>query len=499
MTVSLSDHAAAITHWRTDPVGCAIDVLGVEPKAWQRVALRAIADPATDRLAIRACHGPGKTWLDAVILLWFMLCFYPARVPCTAPTKHQLSAVLWPEIKQLMMQSKYGAFGIDLEKIFEWTAEKVTLREAPQLHFAIGRTATVRQTVSGPEAYGLQGFHKDNLLFIIDEASGVHRAVYDVSEGARSTGQVVKTLASGNPNTPAGWFFELFHGSPLWKTMRINYKNGDLGERGIEWAQQMIAEYGIDSPFVRVRVLGLFPRGIEGALIGLDDWNECIGNYKKEEVLALHPGAKMVMGLDVAGSGNNETIASFARGNCLLKQETIHEHKQDRIAEEAIGKIDSNECEIVVVDSDGGYGAAVCDIMESHYSGKKWSPEIIRWHGNATARDADQFHNKRAEIGWAVKMATESGILSVPDISRLKAQATQLKYQHKNLKGKNAIILEKKEDFKKRMERLGASDSRSPDEYDSATYALAPSLLGYPSLPCVTLPGERDRFANLIQ
>ena len=493
--MSLSDYASAITHWRADPVGWTIDVVGFKPKTWQSVGLTTLADPDTDRLAIRACQGPGKTTIDALAVIWFLSCFYPCKVPCTAPSQHQLADNLWPEIKKWLEHSKTARHGIDLESIFEWTKEKVSLRENPERCFAVRRTASVRQTISGPESIGLQGFHDDNLLFIIDEASGVHQAVYDVAEGARSTGDVVKMLATGNPNIPAGWFYEAFQkNSSMWRTMRIHWQNGGINQI---WAEQMIREVGIDSPFVRVRVLGMFPRGVTGALISLDDWTECIGKSKREEVLALHPGAKRVLGVDVAGGGNNQTIATLAQGNCILKIKRIDQYKQPAIAAEVIAEVDRTKSEIVVIDCDGGYGAGVCDIVDEYYAGKRNSPELVRWHGNAAARNDDEFHNKRAEIAWAMKMAAESGTLSVRNNSRLTAQATQILYEHKNLKGKNAIILEKKSEFQKRMEKHGGS--ASPDEYDSATYALAPSLLGHASVPCVELPERDDRYHMLIQ
>ena len=46
-----------------------------------------------------------------------------------------------------------------------WTKEKVYMRGYPEEWFAVARTA------SKPDA--LQGFHADDVLYIIDEASGI--------------------------------------------------------------------------------------------------------------------------------------------------------------------------------------------------------------------------------------------------------------------------------------------------------------------------------------
>ena len=45
----------------------------------------------------------------------------------------------------------------------------------------MARTARKEQ----PEAF--QGFHSDNMLFLVDEASGVEDIIFEVGEGAMST------------------------------------------------------------------------------------------------------------------------------------------------------------------------------------------------------------------------------------------------------------------------------------------------------------------------
>lgn len=77
------------------------------------------------------------------------------KIPCTAPTKHQLHDILWAEV------AKWRTPAIQSE--IEWTQEKLYMKSNPENWFAVPRTATQ------PDA--LQGFHADHLLYIIDEAS----------------------------------------------------------------------------------------------------------------------------------------------------------------------------------------------------------------------------------------------------------------------------------------------------------------------------------------
>ena len=87
---------AAIEHYREHPVDFVQDVFGATPDEWQGDALNALVDH--QRVSIRACHGVGKTTVDAWAINWFLATHYPARVPCTAPTATQLRDVLWAEL-----------------------------------------------------------------------------------------------------------------------------------------------------------------------------------------------------------------------------------------------------------------------------------------------------------------------------------------------------------------------------------------------------------------
>lgn len=188
-------------------------MFGVKPDPWQVEALDALADPhGKRRVSVRACHGPGKSALDAWTILWFLFTHFPTRIPCTAPTSHQLEDILWAELHKWHreMLPEFRSFISPKAGIVEWT-------DAPKESFAIARTARPEQ----PEA--LQGFHCENLLFVLDEASGIAENIFEVSEGALTEpGALV--LMTGNPTRASGYFYEshtrMRH---LWYTMRVSH------------------------------------------------------------------------------------------------------------------------------------------------------------------------------------------------------------------------------------------------------------------------------------
>src|SRR5262252_8165887 len=81
-------------HWRRDPVVYVRQRFGVEPTWQQRQILEAIAPPEA-KVSVRSGHGIGKTTAAALIVLWHLETHDYSKVPCTAPSSHQLRDVLW--------------------------------------------------------------------------------------------------------------------------------------------------------------------------------------------------------------------------------------------------------------------------------------------------------------------------------------------------------------------------------------------------------------------
>ena len=111
------------------------------------------------------------------LILWWLSTRFPAKIAATAPTAHQLEDVLWGEVAKWHRSMVNPFFRDQLEV----KNDRVYLKDAPNESFAVARTARKEQ----PEAF--QGFHSDNMLFLVDEASGVEDIIFEVGEGAMST------------------------------------------------------------------------------------------------------------------------------------------------------------------------------------------------------------------------------------------------------------------------------------------------------------------------
>jgi len=290
--------AEIIERLAQDPVLFVESMLGAKPQKWQAEALKAIA--SKDRVAIRSGHGVGKTAFLSWLVLWWLLTRMPTKVVCTANTAHQLSDVLWSEIGKWHRQLPEG-----MRRLLEIKSDKIELTGVPD-SFAVARTSRREQ----PEA--LQGFHSENLLFVIDEASGVPDVVFEVGQGALST-EGAKVVMTGNPTRASGYFYDAFtKNQKRWWGKKVSCHDADTVDKG--FLEEMAAQYGDGSNQYRVRVLGDFPAGDDDALIA----RHLIESAKSRQVEQSQT-APVVWGLDVARFGDDASALAKRKGNSLIE------------------------------------------------------------------------------------------------------------------------------------------------------------------------------------
>lgn len=266
---------------------------------WQADALRLLA--SNDRVSIRSGHGVGKSAMESWTLLWWLVTRFPAKVACTAPTAHQLADVLWGEVAKWHRRMK--------EPFRSWLnvkADRVELATAPNESFAVARTARKEE----PEAF--QGFHSENMLFLVDEASGVEDIIFEVGEGAMSTAGA-KTLMAANPTRTSGYFHASHHAQRhRWRVVVVNGEKCSLVSR--EYIADMGEKYGKDSNIYRVRVLGEFPTSEDDAVIPLH-LCESAKTRQVEPIRTLLP----VWGVDVARFGGDRSALAKRCANTMLE------------------------------------------------------------------------------------------------------------------------------------------------------------------------------------
>lgn len=293
----------AIKRWREGgPALFAQEALGAEPDIWQWEASKLLVEKR--KLSVRSGHGVGKSTFMAWCVLWFASCYFPCKIPCTAPTGHQLDDVLWAELAKWhrIMGDKLPALAAE----FEWSSGSFKMKSNPSESFAVARTSRPEK----PEA--LQGFHSDNILFLIDEASGVADNVFEVAEGALSTDGAYVVMAA-NPTRQSGYFFDSHHKMRSdWAALHVNGENCARVSKA--YIASMAKKYGTQSSIYKVRVRGDFAAAADG-VISLE-----LCEAAKFRDVALKEQAPIIWGLDVARFGDDSTALAKRQGNWQLEK-----------------------------------------------------------------------------------------------------------------------------------------------------------------------------------
>jgi phage terminase large subunit len=444
-------------YWN-DPVAFAEDVLQFSPDEWQQKVLH---DLAHNRfVSVRSGQGVGKTGLEAVTVIWYLCCRPNPKVVCTAPTRQQLNDVLWAEIAKWLESSVVKNF-------LKWTKTKVYMVGNEERWFATARTATK------PE--NMQGFHEDYMLFVVDEASGVVDKIMEAILGTLS-GAENKLLMCGNPTRTSGVFYDSHHKDRVdYKTHKVS--SFDSPRASKENIERIIRKYGKESDVVRVRVFGEFPKSEPDVFIALE-WAE---TATENDIVPT--GTELHIGVDVARYGDDETVIAPRIGGkvfellCYQKKSTT-ETTGNIIA--TARRFHSNYPRIrhvfVKIDDDG-VGGGVTDQLNEIIKQEMFpfSIEVIPVGNGRTALDHEHYDNRGTEVWAAVRdhlkenlsayLLGEQPTVELPNDERLISQLTTRKYR---MTSKGKIVLERKEEMKKR-------GLDSPDRADAVALAFAPS------------------------
>jgi phage terminase large subunit len=358
------------------PVLAVREVFGADPDPWQERNLRAYGRGERG-VAVRSCHGPGKTALAAWCVWLNLLTRFPQKTVATAPTSGQLNGALLPEIK--MWGTRLAPA---LQELFDVKATGIYLRAAPSESFFEARTSRAES----PEA--LQGIHSDHVLLIGDEASGIPEQVYEAAIGSMS-GTNATTLLIGNPVRTSGFFYECFHKvRDRWFTTQVSYR--DSTRVSDEFVEDVRRRYGEDSNAFRVRCLGEFPKADDDTVIPFE-WVQTARDRDIQEPANV----ARVWGLDVARYGSDRT-ALVERTNRTSK---VLDMWGDASLMETVGRVKSRYDEalvrprVILVDVIGMGGGVVDRLQELGLPVRGINV------GEAAAL-SDKFVRARSELWW---------------------------------------------------------------------------------------------------
>lgn len=429
------------------------------PRKWQRRVLRMLRDHIAEnrgkvemdtlRAAVSSGRGIGKSALVSWLILWMLSTRIGSTVMVSANSEAQLRGVTWGELtKWAAMAINAHWWEISATKLVpaQWLTQIVErdLKKGTRYWAAEGRL----WSEENPDAYA--GTHNmDGMMLIFDEASGIADAIWPVGAGFFTENILDRYwLAFSNPRKNSGYFFECFHAKrDFWKTMQIDARTVEGTDPRVY--QQIIDEYGEDSPQARVEVYGEFPAQGEDQFIA----PRLVEDAEKRPAWK-DPSAPIVLGVDPARSGADSTVIVARQGRDLLAIRRYRGDDTMTVVGHVIEAIEDFQPALTVID-EGGLGYGILDrLTEQRY---KVRGVNFGWK----AKSSIMWGNKRAELWGTMREWLKNA--SIPKDRQLKADLIGPKVKPDS---SGTVFLESKKDMKSR-------GLASPDAADALACTFA--------------------------
>lgn len=291
-------------------------------------------------LGIESATSTGKTYMLPRAIYWFLDVFPNSLVVTTAPKQQQLKAVLWSEVmkcfhkfKKIRPRAEMFSMRIlpDGRSVANANAG-LGEEELTDMWMAIGVVSGVG--ANEESATKMQGYHRENMLFVVEEAAGVPNPVFNAIKNT-STGPNNLVVAVGNPDATTDalhQFCELDHVEHI-RISAFDHPNVVLQENIIPGAvtqksiDQRSKEYGLESNFFKSRVRGIAPAQAADALIKME-WLIAASpilwsiHRKGEPYIDIPNRVDSVnaLGIDVANSeAGDKACLAWGRKNHLIE------------------------------------------------------------------------------------------------------------------------------------------------------------------------------------
>jgi hypothetical protein len=447
-------------------------------KEWPWSKQREIAESVKDNryTAVKACHGPGKSFIAARIACWWLAVHElgSAFVVTTAPSWPQVQAILWREIRRAHRKADLPG-RITLECLW-YQGEG---RRDEEL-IAMGRK---------PQDYdeqAFQGIHARYVLIILDEACAIPTALWNAMKTLMSN-EYARVLAIGNPDDPSSEFATVCNPGTDWNVISIsafdtpNFTGEEIPEEyqyilqdltSPIWVDERRKDWGEGSAIWTSKVEGEFPDVSDDFLI-------TPAMLQRSYDTNLPGLAHGRYGADIARLGEDKTVIYRNRGGHIRLQEQWAKLDTMQTADRIAQILLSHGALVIPAVIDAiGVGAGVFDRLRQR------GFEVGAFEGSTRALRFNKFNNRRSEIYWTFRTMMENGEIDLdPGDDQLAAELTNIKWW---LDSSGRIVIEPKDDMRER-------GVMSPNHADAAVLSTV-SIGNWGSLG----HDERDLTGDLL-
>jgi hypothetical protein len=249
------------------------------------------------RMTETSGHGTGKSAMGAWIADWILSTRPHSIGTVTAGTFTQLIDRTWAAIRywtKLCITAHW----------FDIQARSIHHKKHPSDWKVLAQTCKEQNA----QAFAGQHARTSTSWYLLDEASEVPDKIWETAEGGFTDGEPM-IFAWGQPVRNSGEFYVVNFGKKKarWNPRRVDSRTSRFTNHNL--IKQWIADYGIDSDFCKVRILGLPPSASELQYID----KARVEAARRRTVSAL-PDDALVAGFDVSGGGLAWNVIHFRRG-----------------------------------------------------------------------------------------------------------------------------------------------------------------------------------------
>ena len=402
----------------------------------ERIRIGLLTPDQAIQEATASGHGIGKSMTVSIIILWAFTTFPDTRGVITANTEPQLKTKTWAEL------GKWFNLCFFAREHFSLTATALFSKDPDRSR--TWRIDMIPWNDKNPAAFA--GLHNQGkrLLLIFDEASEIPDIIWETAEGALTDIDTqILWLVFGNPTRNIGRFRECFEGGSHhehWHTRQIDSRSVRVTNK--DRFQRWIRTYGLDSDFVRVRVLGQFPRRGELEFFSAADIEAAM--YR--DLPYTDRSTPLSIGVDVARYGSNNSVIFPRKGRDArsIVRESFNGLSTTELSNRVFATWQTLRPDGIFIDG-GGVGGGVVDqcrnmrlaIIEVQFGGRDDITGVV------FDNQGEKYLNKRAAMYGALRSWMKSGAL--PLDPELKTAMLAIRYTINEKTG--AIQLISKDDL----------------------------------------------------
>lgn len=429
-------------------------------------------------------HGIGKGVMTAMLTDFIMSTRINAIGTITANTYGQLETKTWANVQKwtkLCITSHW----------FTVTGNMMFQNEAREQWF----TAALSCAEENSQAFAGQHNANSTSFYIFDEASNVPDAIFNVADGGLTDGEPM-IFVFGNPTRSSGKFYRINFGGERhrWNHKAIDsrmcrYTNKQTLK---EWEE----DWGEDSDRFRVQVKGIPPSASDLQFIS----SKLVTEAQKRPITVLR-NDPVVCGLDISRGGSDNCVFRFRRGQDArsipairisgeqARDSTVLENRALDILKNGVIWTDGanirHRYPVTQMFVDGtGVGGPVADHLKNLGFEKQVTEIQFSWESPNT-QGYQACANMRSWMWENLRVWLERGGIDIsPD---LESDLTGPMFHYNT---KNELVLESKENMKKRRGTITASGS--PDDGDALALTFA-----RPVAPRVLQDRDEDEHETL--